>query len=58
MSAVILNEANNEGFYIFFMNANFICLKLAHRQQLVAESTLADDTCQTRDPAFADNGVC
>ncbi|XP_029681304.1 mucin-2-like [Takifugu rubripes] len=30
----------------------------AHRQQLVAESTLADDTCQTRDPAFADNKIC
>lgn len=51
----------DEGFdviYIFFMNANFIFLKLANRQQLVAESTLADDTCQTRDPAFTHNDVC
>lgn len=47
-----------KGFYIFFINANFIFVKLAQRQQLVAESTLADDTCQTRDPAFADNDVC
>lgn len=51
----------NEGYdviYIVFMDANFIFLKLAYRQQLVAESTLADDTCQTRDPASADNDVC
>lgn len=39
-------------FFFFFLT------KLADGQQLTAESTIADDTCQTRDPAFATNAVC
>uniref|UniRef100_H3CYR7 VWFD domain-containing protein n=1 Tax=Tetraodon nigroviridis TaxID=99883 RepID=H3CYR7_TETNG len=30
----------------------------ADRQQLTAQSRIADDTCQTRDPARSDNAVC
>lgn len=44
--------------HIFSTNANCIFMKLADGQQLTAESTLADDTCQTRDPAFSYNTVC
>lgn len=36
--------------YVFLM-------KLGNKQQLIAESVLADDTCQTRDPVFAENEV-
>lgn len=43
--------------YVFSKDAHFF-FKLADRQQLTAQSTIADDTCQTRDPARADNAVC
>lgn len=44
--------------HIFSTNSNCIFMKLAKGQQLTAESALADDTCQTRDPASPPNAVC
>lgn len=38
-------------FFLFFF------IKLADGQQLTADSTITDNTCQTRDPAFAVNEV-
>lgn len=38
----------------------FLCsilLKLGNKRQLITESVLADDTCQTRDPVFTINEV-
>lgn len=49
--AIICIFSKDAHFFFFFT-------KLADGQQLIAESTIADDACQTRDPAFATNDVC